>query len=637
MSATLARFALVGAINTAIGFALIVLGLQLGLGDYTANALGYGLGMGVSYALNRKITFKVENAPSLREFGRFTAAFLLAYAANIAVLALGRAAGLAGQPMLHLAGLGLYSLLFFILSHKAVFGTGSSSSRQWHEQAKDHVPEIVLLAVAIGAALTMRDIALTHDVVWQLWIARQIVHGASLYRDILELNPPLWFWSAVPLDWAGRILNVSPGRLLVQAVIAGATLSALAVGALAEPERLARRAALMILVFVFEIIVPIYDFGQREQLALICALPYAALLARRHDGAKVPWQLALAIGVVAAYGFALKHYFAIIPLGLEAWLAIHARREGWQAVRPETVALASLALVYAGTVVLFASDFLDTIAPMVLAAYHGYESAWPVILLRPWTIIWGCLAIYIVLSWTALHVRDRTLPAALLITAAGFLLAYLVQRKGWLYHTVPVTGALSVAAGAIGLSLTKRNLALAIIGAVVLAFPLSLPVRTGPYHNPFRDTIDPVLATVAPGETLFIAATDPMWGWPMAEDHGLILRSRYYAYWMLPAIANARKTGTYPDVLKRLEAQIKRDAMNELRCGRPALIIFERRRTYALQPPSADVEKFFTENAELQSFITDHYARVPSAKALAVYKRTSPVPVVEGLQCPSFS
>lgn len=637
MSATMARFALVGVINTAIGFALILLGLRLGLSDFAANTLGYGLGFCVSYALNRWITFKVEGAPSFREFGRFSTAFLLAYAANIAVLGFGRAAGLAGQPMLHLAGLGLYTVLFFILSKTVVFGTESLSGGQWRERVREHSPEIVLLAAAVGAALAMRSIPLTHDVVWQLWIARQIANGAMLYRDILELNPPLWFWSAVPLDWAGRILDVSPGRLLVQVVIIGATLSALTFGALAEPERLVYRAGLMVAVFAFEIVVPLYDFGQREQLALICALPYAALLARRHDGAKVPWQLALAIGVAAAYGFALKHYFAIIPLGLEAWLAIHSRRGKWQPVRPETVALASLALVYAGAVFIFAPDFLGTILPMVRAAYQGYESSWPLVLLRPWTVIWACLAIYIALSWKALHDRERTLPAALLITAAGFLLAYLLQRKGWLYHTVPVTGVLSIAAGVLALQISKQDRVLAIIGGAVLALPLSLPLLTGQYHNLFRDEIDPVLATVAPGETLFIAATDPMWGWPTAEDHGLILRSRYYAYWMLPAIAHARITGPYPDVLQRMEAQIKRDAMNELRCGRPALIIFERRRNYALQPAAFDVEKFFTESTQLQRFITDHYVRVRSAPALSVYKRVSAPPLAEALHCPPLS
>jgi len=121
MPLALARFALVGVINTAIGFAAILLGLRLGLGDYAANATGYGLGLGVSYVLNRSWTFRAANVPSVAEFGRFAAAFGLAYGANLGVLGLGRAAGLAGQPLLHLAGLGIYSVLFFVLSRTIVF------------------------------------------------------------------------------------------------------------------------------------------------------------------------------------------------------------------------------------------------------------------------------------------------------------------------------------------------------------------------------------------------------------------------------------------------------------------------------------------------------------------------------------
>ena len=38
------------------------------------------------------------------------------------------------------------------------------------------------------------------DVAWQLWIARRMHAGANLYRDIIETNPPLWFWMALPVD-----------------------------------------------------------------------------------------------------------------------------------------------------------------------------------------------------------------------------------------------------------------------------------------------------------------------------------------------------------------------------------------------------------------------------------------------------
>lgn len=637
MPTTLARFALIGVIITAIGFALILLGLRLGLGDYAANALGYGLGLGVSYVFNRSWTFKATNEPSMEEFCRFAAAFVPAYTANLGILGLGRAAGLAGQPWLHLAGLGLYAVLFYILSRKMVFRKEGKGKSRWQERAAKHAPESALLVVAAAAALSMRGIPLTHDVVWQLWIARQITHGATLYRDIMELNPPLWFWSAVPLEWVGRSLNIPAGRLLVQTVIAGAMLSTLAFGTLAEPDRPVRRALLMLLAFVSVIVVPLSDFGQREQLALICALPYAALLARRRAGRDVPWKLALVVGLAAAYGFALKHYYTAIPLGLEVWLLIQCGRSKWQPLRPETIALAVSAVVYASAVVLFAPDFLRTVLPMVRAAYHGYESAWPAVMLRPWTAIWAFLAIYILLGRRALLEPDSPLVSALLITAAGFLLSYLLQRKGWLYHTVPVTGAMTLAVAALALSLGSRNRSLAILGVAALALPLSLPLRTGTYHNPFREDIDPVLATVAPGETLFIAAADPMWGWPTAEDHGLVLRSRYYAYWMLPAIAHAEILGPYSDDLQHMALQIRREAFDELRCGRPAMLIFERRRNYAYQPAEFDVQKFFTRNAELRAFIASYYTLIPSARSVAVYRRTSDIPVAQGLACPPFS
>ena len=124
MALALARFALVGVLNTAIGFTAILLALRLGMGDYAANATGYALGLAVSYALNRSWTFRAANAPNLAEFGRFSAAFALAYGANLGVLAVGRAAGLAGHPLLHLAGLGVYSVLFFVLSRWMVFCDG---------------------------------------------------------------------------------------------------------------------------------------------------------------------------------------------------------------------------------------------------------------------------------------------------------------------------------------------------------------------------------------------------------------------------------------------------------------------------------------------------------------------------------
>src|SRR3546814_9572249 len=102
----------------------------------------------------------------------------------------------------------------------------------------------------------------------------------------------------------------------------------------------------MVLAFGLYIIVPLYDFGQREQIALIWALPYAALIARRFSGLPVWVPLATLVGCLAAFGFALKHYFVLAPILLELWLLMGAKRN-WRPFRPETVTLAACAVAYA--------------------------------------------------------------------------------------------------------------------------------------------------------------------------------------------------------------------------------------------------------------------------------------------------
>ena len=61
------------------------------------------------------------------------------------------------------------------------------------------------MALAVTVLVTAWRTAGTvdSDVSWQLWIARQLNGGARLYRDIVEVNPPLWFWMALPVDARG--------------------------------------------------------------------------------------------------------------------------------------------------------------------------------------------------------------------------------------------------------------------------------------------------------------------------------------------------------------------------------------------------------------------------------------------------
>jgi hypothetical protein len=87
----------------------------------------------------------------------------------------------------------------------------------------------------------------------------------------------------MPVVSAGDVMGLAPSRLLIALICAVAALSAMLVGKLSGLSG-TRQTLLMLICLGIMLIMPIYDFGQREQLALICSLPYAALVACRSRG-----------------------------------------------------------------------------------------------------------------------------------------------------------------------------------------------------------------------------------------------------------------------------------------------------------------------------------------------------------------
>lgn len=486
-----------------------------------------------------------------------------------------------------------------------------------------YLPEIIFIAAATVALTLLYSIPLTHDVVWQFWIARQMMNGAALYRDVWEVNPPLWFWSAVPIRFAAAWLSIAPLRLLVVVVTALGILSALATGRLSALTSPIARFALMLLSFWLIVVGPLYDFGQREHIALICSVPYAALIAHRSTGKPMSMRLAVLVGVAAAYGFALKHYFVVVPVMLELWLITHCRSL-WRPVRAETVALGGLALIYAVVVIVFAPAFFTDNLPMVRAAYHGFESSWEMILLRPWIVIWTFIAAFFLTFGGAFGRKANPLVSTLLIVAIGYGISYFMQRKGWLYHSVPVTGAAGLALGVRLEMADMRRLIPTAIGLLMLALPVLMPVKIGPYFNLFRGELDPVLATLPKGSPVFIASGEPMWGWPTVEDHELAWPSRLYAYWMIPAIAHGEVVGPNPAPLRALAKRIQDEAALEIHCSSPGLIMFERRSNYIYQPPDFDVRGFFLRRSDIRNYLAHNYRELEPTRWLYVYRRVTP-------------
>lgn len=129
------RYILVGLGNTLIGLLVIYVGMfALGLGNVSANAIGYTVGILFSFTLNKRWTFS-HAGDTLPSFVRFLLVVLLAYAANLATVVL--AADVLGWNRYVAQGLGIvpYTVVGYLGSRLFAF---RSPGRQ--SSARDRLP-----------------------------------------------------------------------------------------------------------------------------------------------------------------------------------------------------------------------------------------------------------------------------------------------------------------------------------------------------------------------------------------------------------------------------------------------------------------------------------------------------------------
>lgn len=119
------RFAIIGLVNTVIGYVVILfLHYWLGINPTAANAGGYAVGALFSYALNRTFTFS-SNKPHLRTLPLFAITVLGCFLFNIFILHVGIAVLDLPMALAQALAVGSYGLLFYLISRHVVFKVAS--------------------------------------------------------------------------------------------------------------------------------------------------------------------------------------------------------------------------------------------------------------------------------------------------------------------------------------------------------------------------------------------------------------------------------------------------------------------------------------------------------------------------------
>lgn len=611
VSRQLVRYLAVGVFNTALGFGIIWSLLRTGAPDVPANACGYAVGLLASFLINRRWTFAQDSKPTVSEAVRFVTVCLVAYCANLVILLGGIRLGLGGNPLLHLTAIAAYPLVSFVLARAFVYGPDTKQA-----VTKAFGPASLLGACVLGACLIFPGMPVTHDVVWQFWIARQMNNGVELYAQINEVNPPLWFWMAQPIEALGTWSGVDPLLLVQLAMIGLAAVSFLLANHLLPELGKGWKLFFLFNSFALGLVLALGNFAQREQIAMLAALPYTLLIIRRAQKSDVRPPIALAVGLIAAVGFALKHYFAVVPVLLELWLLARHRR-AYQPVRTETVTVGLAAALYAVAVWRFSPAFLSIQLPMVVAAYDGYSNPPIALVYGPEKIVWAACLVACLLSG---YFRSNPTPLAtgLWITAGAFFVGYAAQQKGWVYHTLPVTyfAILGLIVAAIDCHRKKTDLKLLLLPTAVIALSYLVPILQGPYHSRFSDDTLNAIGQTPPGSSVFILSSAAQRSWPMIVQNGYIWPSRFMSLWMVPGVV----TGAPDDErLIAISHEIRAATVMDLQCNPPATLLVDRVHLNRwLRMKEFDYLSYFTEDAGAKALM-DKYELARKTPEFLVY------------------
>lgn len=277
------------------------------------------------------------------------------------------------------------------------------------------------------------------DLAFYLYAAARVLDGAVLYRDIVEINPPLIIWLNVPAVLLARLLSISDilaYRLIVSLVIGVMLVLCHRIASRIRYQGATLGTPYLILLLALALF-PLArdDFGQREHLVLALLLPYLLLAAARLHGTPGPATEALAVGMLAGVGLCLKPHFLIAWLAIEGFRRAQAGGDRW-GVTPELVGTLLSVGCYLATVIGFTPGYFEVVA-ILGPAYTRFmrRSFLDVTIMAPA----APLVLFALLAFVARR-RSAGPTATCSLLAAAMVGAYAsaaLQHKGFTYHYSP--------------------------------------------------------------------------------------------------------------------------------------------------------------------------------------------------------
>jgi len=327
----------------------------------------------------------------------------------------------------------------------------------------------------------------------------------------------------------------------------------------ALPYRTLTTVACLALLFI-----PGRDFGQREHLLAILAVPWLFLRGVRLGGTPVPPQLSLPVGVLAALGFGMKVHALACPLAVET-LFLVATRDPRRSLAPENLALVLMSVAHVAMVWLAAPLYFTEMVRLGVEAYLPYyRVAGAGVAAR--TLIAALVASIMLAFAGRCEFPVAQLTRVMTVALIGFAGAYVVQA-GFQYQFLPATTVIALCMGILLHSEREAVLRYTASGIVAL-YLASAVVGSFAYNGTYFER---AIAALRPdARSFFIASTNVSHGFPLALKRHLIWTSRFPTQWLAPYVAENDRNVP-------ISRMALRAVVDDLVSGEPDIVFVDRR------------------------------------------------------------
>lgn len=304
-------------------------------------------------------------------------------------------------------------------------------------------PENIIAAALLLGIFSLSIWIQTHiflcwDIDWLIHVANRLLAGGNYYQDFFEVNSPMAIFIHIPTVLISKYSHISFAasfRIEVfLSIIVCLRLSYYLLTKLIHNDALLVKVLIICLSFAL-LLQPFSQFGQREHLLVIFALPYIFLIGLRCKKANIHFYLAILIGVLAAIAINIKPYFLLLWLTLECYILY--QQKTWRTlIRAENVIIVITSCVYLCLIAIFTPEYVTKVLPLISKMYYlAYLNPWKIVLLNYGVFFYVICSIFYCLSRTTS--TNQLLLDLCQLSATVFLVIYLYQHVAWDYHIIP--------------------------------------------------------------------------------------------------------------------------------------------------------------------------------------------------------